>query len=265
MYSVLTFCSGYTYETYKRFVGSLFDTGFSGNVYYFIREGDEKNLQRLQDEYKMHSIYYKICTPKFHIMTYRYCIYFDFLMKTDIDSQHIFICDSRDVLFQKNIEDYPYPKGVELYLFQEEGKTIGSCKFNSRWIVLKDRELFKKIRGKPIICSGTTLGTRDGILQYLKVMIKNILDDDNAMKGQIYRDQCIHNYIIYTDQLSAIKTIYLTNEDNLVNTVGHGFKGINGGKIVNVRQEISWIVHQYDRLSSEFKKAISTKYNFTRH
>lgn len=56
----------------------------------------------------------------------------------------------------------------------------------------------------------------------------------------------------------------LSNEDNLVNTVGNDLHKINESKlIVNKNDDVSWIVHQYDRFSNELKKNISIKYDYT--
>jgi hypothetical protein len=55
----------------------------------------------------------------------------------------------------------------------------------------------------------------------------------------------------------------LSNDDNLVNTVGNDLHKINEDKlIVNKNSDISWVVHQYDRFSNELKKLISVKYNY---
>ena len=55
----------------------------------------------------------------------------------------------------------------------------------------------------------------------------------------------------------------MTNIDNLVNTTGYGFKKINKDNlIVNMNNQVSYIVHQYDRLPQSDRKKISSKYNF---
>ena len=56
----------------------------------------------------------------------------------------------------------------------------------------------------------------------------------------------------------------LSNEDNLVNTVCNDVHKINNNNlIVNSLNEISYVVHQYDRFSLDLKQKISTKYDFT--
>ena len=55
----------------------------------------------------------------------------------------------------------------------------------------------------------------------------------------------------------------LDNKDNLVNTAGYGFVGINSDrKIVNKDWDVSYIVHQYDRFPESIKSKLSDKYDF---
>ena len=49
--NVLTYCSGYPYEIFERFAGTLYDTGFQGKLIYFIKESDVPTLTNLIDEY----------------------------------------------------------------------------------------------------------------------------------------------------------------------------------------------------------------------
>ena len=48
---VMTYCSGYEPFIFERFIGSLYDTGFSGNVYIIGQENDSKIVQELQKKY----------------------------------------------------------------------------------------------------------------------------------------------------------------------------------------------------------------------
>ena len=74
-------------------------------------------------------------------------------------------------------------------------------------------------------------------------------------------DQGLHNYILYCNTL-RLNVQLLSNENNLVNTVGNDLHKINATKlIVNKKDEVSWIVHQYDRFSPELRKQISAKFS----
>ena len=62
---------------------------------------------------------------------------------------------------------------------------------------------------------------------------------------------------------SGLNVKVLDNKDNLVNTAGYGFVGINSDrKIVNKDWDVSYIVHQYDRFPDSIKAKLSDKYDF---
>jgi len=262
--TVMTYCSYPEYEIYRRFAGSLYDTGFTGNAIFFIQPEDEDNLLRLKKEYE--NVRYQICREiEYHIHSYRHRLYSDFLKNHPVNSDYIFLCDSKDLFFQRNIEEYPYDKDIDLYVFQE-GQTIGDCKYNRKWLKIKDKSFSKTVEDRQVLCAGTTLGTTAGILKYLEVMNQNILDDPRSQDGRIYRDQCIHNYIVYDDQLRDLNLKMCSNDDNLVNTLTCGHKEVDeNNQIVNSRGEVSWICHQYNRMSKEQMAKISVKYGFDKH
>ena len=128
--NVLTYCSGYPYEIFERFAGTLYDTGFQGKLIYFIKESDIPTLTNLIGEYP--KVEYIVTESEFHVQSYRFVLYNDFLNSQDDDS-NIFICDSRDVIFQKNIEDYPVDREVDLYFFRED-KITRDCEYNTNYM-----------------------------------------------------------------------------------------------------------------------------------
>jgi hypothetical protein len=80
-------------------------------------------------------------------------------------------------------------------------------------------------------------------------------------------DQGIHNYMLYFNKLCCNVKI-LTNKDNFVNTVGCDFQNINDDNlIVNSNNEVSYVVHQYDRMTKTQKQKIGNqfknRYDFT--
>jgi hypothetical protein len=260
----MTFATGYTYEVYERFVGSLFDTGFSGDIHFFINDGDEKNLKKLQGNFN--KIHYEIplILPEYgrKPATRRHFIYLNYLNNNKTNNDYAFLSDMKDVIFQRNIEKYPYDKGTDLYVFEEDCN-IASCKFNRRWLKRKDAKFFNKIKENKIICAGTTLGTLRGITKYLEIMTRNIQSDEIAKRGLIYRDQCLHNYMIYNNELSELKVKALSNENSLVYTMKHAHKEVNEkNEIVNKQGKVPYVCHQYQYMSPEQLKQISTKYTY---
>jgi len=257
--NVMTLCTGYEYSIYHRFVGSLYDTGFSGLCYIFCQESDLPNIERLREVFpSLIGVPCDLSRFDVHMQSSRFTFIAEYLEKNQIDCDYLFICDSRDVLFQKNIEEYPL-KG-DLYAFEEE-QIIRNCQFNSRWIndVERSIQMPLYIRDKPIICSGTVFVSKSSALSYLNKMSEILLNGPFIKYTGC--DQGVHNYICHTNPLE-LDIQFSSNTDNLVNTIGYGHKEVSGNKIVNRLGDISYVAHQYDRMSLEQRKEISVKYDF---
>ena len=103
-----------------------------------------------------------ICDPSLydiHAQSSRYDIMRLFLINNDIEYDYVLLTDSRDVLFQRNIELYPFDSGVDIYAFEEEER-IQNCKHNFNWIKLieqKEQKSYSDLYDKTILCSGTIL------------------------------------------------------------------------------------------------------------
>lgn len=272
MYYILTYCSGYNYQIYQRFIGSLVDTSKNIAVIFFIKELDIDKLRKLQNEFSDISIRYVLSeyfqqTNNVHIQTYRFELYYKYL-KTQVlnKDDYILLCDSRDVLFQKDVmEIEKFNNGNDLFVFEEDN-TIKNNKHNSKWIDILNNHLeedISYIKDNQIICSGTILGTLEGIMTYLRVFNDTIEKLDNSCLKYCGLDQGIHNYLIYFGKLDTLNIKKLSNIDNYINTLCLGYKGLNNeNKIVNSNNEVSCMVHQYDRLPIKLLKKISTKYDF---
>lgn len=261
-FDVITYCSGYDYRVYDRFIGSLNDTGFSGKIYLIINDFDIPIINVLKLKYKNIYPFLDKIEKKTHINCHRFFCIRLLLKNIKLESEYILICDSRDVLFQKNIENYNYDTNVDIYGFLE-GITIEKEQvFNAKWIrrieVLLNENIYDSICQNQVICCGTTIGKKESIVKYVEKMcyyIKNYNIVTNL-------DQGLHNYMLYLNKLDCNIKL-LSNKDNLVNTVGNDVHKINKyKKIVNDDNDISWIVHQYDRFSDNLKKRISVKYDF---
>ena len=260
---IITYLSGYDYKVFERFIGSLNDTGFNGKIYVIINEIDKPIIKKLKKIYNNLYPYTDKIPKKTHINCHRFLCYKLLLENISFHSEYILICDSRDVLFQKNIEYYPFDKNVDIYGFLE-GKTIENEQvFNARWIKMIEQllkvNIYNSICFKNIICCGTTIGKLEKIKLYVNEMC-HLITKYNIVNNL---DQGLHNYLLHCNILDMnIKLLY--NTDNLVNTVCNDIHKINENNlIVNQNNDVSYIVHQYDRFPMEFKQKISIKYDFT--
>jgi hypothetical protein len=260
--SVLTFGSGYDYAVYERIAGSLFDTGFTGILYFVVLPPDEANVKRLQKQFPNIRILVDTSDCKLAVHNHRFKVFLNRI--NEIEGDYIFMTDCRDVLFQKNPEDFPLVD--DIYVFEED-LTIREEFFNTRWTNDLGRllgiDIFSAICNKPILCSGTTFCSKRSLSHYLTALT-SVLDSLTLPPG-CFMDQAIHIYIVYYDLLKPFGVKILNNKDNLVNTLGVSpHKLLNSeNMIVNCNNEVSYIVHQYDRCDTLFKLKISAKYDFT--
>ena len=268
-FTILTYCSGYQYHVYQRFAGSLFETGYTGSLYFFIQRYDRPMLKKLQREFAGHDIHFIVCPWSCHLdrQTSRWLVYNKFLHKTYITCDYVLICDSRDILFQRDPASYPYAEHDDLYFFMED-TMVGACSTNTGWAKLFDSyrntDLFATTKNQQVSCGGTTIGTPDGIRTYVKHMAKlaRQLPSDHS-RGL---DQMMHMSLVYSNALNTLNTVRLNNDDNLINTLSASTcKTINAnGQVINRHNEVSYIAHQYDRLPADLQRLLSPKqYNFS--
>jgi len=120
----------------------------------------------------------------------------------------------------------------------------------------KEQKSYSDLYDKTILCSGTILLSKKVAIEFLEILGSRLEYSKNLVM-----DQGVYNTMIYRNVRNWNIKI-LSNKDNLVNTIGYGLKCVKDNKIVNLDNEVSWIVHQYDRMPNEMKKEISLKYDF---
>jgi len=270
---VMTCCINYNYKIFERFIGSLFDSTDNIDLVIFIGENDVEHILKLKKTYE-NIIYSIIDNKNIHIVNYRFYLYYDFLNKNKNNYNYIFICDSRDVLFQKNIFNHSILSSkYDLYIFEEESQniTIDKCKFNSLYIQKSGLDINDLVYNKPILCVGTILGNENGIMEYLEKFVYILLNEVEEENRSYYgTDSGINYKIIYGDLLKNINIYICKNNEKLVYTMAfpNYLNQIDYSILLNNKQQICYnadvccCVHQYDRLNDEIKKQMSIKYNY---
>ncbi|CAF1005464.1 unnamed protein product [Adineta ricciae] len=160
--------------------------------------------------------------------------------------KYVFICDSRDVIFQRNIFDYVNEYEDGLFVFQETTKmNIRKCSYNSKWIkdCYGETEL-NLIGDQKIICAGTILGSWKAMRNYL-----SIVEQVTSQRYQQCNDQGIHNHIVYRDKINNTKIHIISHERGFVGTLGYSatFKRNQFGLILNENEQVYAVIHQFDR------------------
>ena len=273
---------GYNYRQLSTFIRSLKETGYDGDIVFYVAETDDDTLWRLRNDgiIVRHFFYpYRNCNklrnPLFrlwplirplagvvrnadvihascivfqNLMIVRNFLYRGYLKTCGQRYRNVFLTDLRDVYFQRN--PFERMQGRELKGFVEEPwLTQGADVNSSRWLRdLYGESAVRLLADKLLICAGTILGDYESICEYLDTFLLSLPDARSIMRNGL--DQGIHNYLIYTGKLKNV-TLY-PNRTSEVLTIGlvrdiAELPRNEAGEFLDVNGVPHAVVHQYDR------------------
>lgn len=259
--TITALATNYPHQVYRMFLDSLYRTGYDGEVYIFIYEKDLPQIEGLKANFITIDKYLEKPID-IHIQNYRIKIYKDFFESNsnDIPGEYILFTDLRDVIFQKNINDFPLATDKDIFIFEEDYDICNCSIFNKPNYDKLKRDVFPEMDydKNRIICSGTILIKKEHTVKFLTRFYEYIVRATNYLspneKMSLIADQTMLNHMYYTNDMCGLEVGVLNNEDNLINTMGYAVKpyintaSVYNGYIVNKNKEISYIGHQYDRL-----------------
>lgn len=258
---ILGLASNYNYPTLKPFLQSLKNTGFSGDVVWFINSITEKDIKKIQDygvitiPYEQHHPYFQrnnilhtiINEKNYPPNSLRFIFYKAFLDKHKNLYEKILHADTRDVYFQDDIFSKPWKDSLYCFL-EDESASIASDKFNSHWIRQGFGEkVLLEIGHNKISCCGVTYGSNEKFTSYVDKMC-NLITSIDPETGML--EQGVHNYLIYKNLLDNV--ILVDDDEGEVSTITT-FKPKDRvrldikKRVINKCNRPVSIVHQYDR------------------
>lgn len=198
------------------------------------RAGRERNLQDRWEafEYELEGL-----------QSLRYRLYYQFLREHAPEADEVLLTDLRDVVFQRD----PFAAAVDgLELFLEDDRSrLGEDPFNRRWINnLYGAARLQALTDYPTSCSGTTVGGRAAILDYLAQMSGAIQWRRRPLGSH---DQGVHNGLLRGGHFPAGKVV--RNGYGRVLTMGlmSSIHETADGVILNEDGTVPSVLHQYDR------------------
>uniref|UniRef100_A0A7S2XR59 Uncharacterized protein n=1 Tax=Attheya septentrionalis TaxID=420275 RepID=A0A7S2XR59_9STRA len=208
--------SGYGKHTFEQFVGSLRATGFSGAIILGIASDAPRDVL---DYLAETNVTVKIVTlgpctyhdepskclvglPDYKLSWARFPLYKQWLLDCKECTDGIMMTDVQDAYFQADpfthsSIKYPVPG---LMTFEEIYPDLTT----ENWLTNAPIEKCKgyEIGNHPMLCSGSTMGTREGILSYIDVMMKELdvwnKDKQCHSSTMVGDDQSIHNHLYYS-------------------------------------------------------------------
>eukprot|EP00814_Leptocylindrus_danicus_P010754 CAMPEP_0116011296 /NCGR_PEP_ID=MMETSP0321-20121206/4490_1 /TAXON_ID=163516 /ORGANISM="Leptocylindrus danicus var. danicus, Strain B650" /LENGTH=407 /DNA_ID=CAMNT_0003480515 /DNA_START=21 /DNA_END=1244 /DNA_ORIENTATION=- len=286
--AVLGLATKYNLDVYKIFVGSLRATGFDGHIILGISEDLSPDVMEylaanqvtthvvevaekctyqgqpsahVDRDGRIESVKW-ICAkdyPDYKLTWARFALYKDWLLACPDCTDGVILTDVRDAYFQRDPFRTVKPEHQRpLMVFEEDPRTD-----TTHW--LTDFPI-KTCKGKDIgerrmLCSGSTMGSREGILDYIDVMMeefdewKTKSECRTNMKGD---DQSIHNSLYYENRFRNVIAIpYRTGPINVIGyTASEIFKRVKkekeeGNVFLKKNDDDKWqhwLPEEYDEL-----------------
>ena len=244
--------TGYDLYTFHQFVGTLRKSGFKGNIILGVEPTVSKEILAY---FKLRNVTPKImkwvnCTypgekrkcshpyPDIKIRWSRFPLQRDWLRDCETCTGPVLITDVRDAFFQLDPFGTGSPIVNGLQVFQEH-KNQTTDHWLTKNPIIKCKGVGAFAASKPMLCSGTTVGTRKAMLKYLEIMYAEMKHWISTPKCHFKKDgddQSIHNYLYYSGQL-PFATSVVNRAGGIVNTVG--FEGsFTRRKHLNIKEKL---------------------------
>lgn len=228
--TVMGLAVGYEIGVYKLFVGSLRYSGFKGNIILGIdRNAPSPVVQYLQSKGVTMVLLERVkclyrpspfCVdpfPELKLLDARFPLQLEWLKQCHNCTGPVLTIDIKDVFFQLDPFGPGSPPITGLQVFEERPNHT-----TQTWIGTR-RPLWtcKNISiNKPMLCAGSTIGTRVAMLKYLEIMQQEIqVWNNNTICRKEGNDQAIHNYLFYMGKFPFAHAI--PNRMGIVNTCGN--------------------------------------------
>lgn len=277
----------YTYGKLLPFCKSVRKAGFQGKVLLGISslKGIENRKRvKMFEKFNITGVYLDgVKDGEWGQSICRYYAYMKLIEAFATEKDHILVSDVRDVFFQADpFSSIPFGSenfistNTKLLLFSEGlndilagNATLRNTRGNFRWL----RNIYgvKKaniLGGNPVLCSGTTIGTKSGMLYYTRAMLyegysclKRNPHKFDGKRGHVCSggaDQGFHNFLFWNNLLLGAELVQ--NAAGPVYTVGifrgkpvryADFDRDQAGRVISPPKRGSSlpvpVIHQWDR------------------
>lgn len=242
---------GYDWEKVKHFVISL-RKHYKGKIAFIIDESIRKDTSMMMkfNKYDVYThVYQEKLKSNHEIQNNRFELYPIIIEEYYLDVERIFITDVRDVIFQDDpfVNNFAPEQELEFYY---EPELIGNCPCNSWWYkTMLGEHVLEQMKDRYIICCGTIMGTRDGLLDYLKLFSDSLREwRENGRVFTGGEDTVVHNMLIYNDKVNLNYKL-MHNGKGAVSTLEHQktIKFDDYGRYLNDDGKPTPVIHQWDR------------------
>jgi hypothetical protein len=275
---VIGLAVGYGLNVYEMFVGSLRATGYPGHIILGISPDAPDNVRKylIKARVQIKEVSFTNCTypvgkcalgyPDYKIQWGRFAFAGDWLRECKECTDGVMLTDVRDAYFQ--LDPFAAVKDIHPIMVFEEISDVTT----NHWV--SDAPIFQckgiHIKDKPMLCSGSTMGTREGILNYTQVMVQEFdawIHTEKCRSDNIFDDQSIHNYLYYTNQLPG--AVAIPHRSGSIHVVGYQANVIFRKEIEKARERgekepESWVnSHPIYGTGKNWREWLPSEHNLT--
>lgn len=275
---VVTMAAGYPLWRHRRFVLSLRQSGYTGDVTIFLDAASHRNgtLLAFLAEHRVKAVAaasvpvkedgFVESRPKL----LRYRLYEAEASRPEYADGLILLIDFRDVVFQADPFAGVALRGEWLRFYEEVyPPSMEDSYYTFAWI----KECWGEQKARPmakavIVCSGATMGTAAGVRHYANTMLDAMRTAPSNACMTVPHDQRFHNYLLYTGQFERVRVLragnaevynmgYLGRKDRATDGIDparfHHIDDVTmitpgwGLVVLNDDGSTSAVLHQYDR------------------
>jgi len=164
-------------------------------------------------------------------------------------TDRVLLCDSRDVLFQR--EPFAAVGGGAVHLFEEHpAKRVGGCLWTSSWIRYRYGDAaLPPLAGEPVVCSGYVVGDANLMHDWLALLVGELTPPMRATNYMAGYDQGVVNANVYWGRFRGL-TVHPFKASPVLH-FGNAPAGTvstnEQGEVLNEEGQVAVAVHQYDR------------------
>jgi len=247
---VIGLAVNYGISEYRVFVGSLRATGYTGHIILGISQDASQDVREYLDKHKVTTKYVTVtrgpggctfyntttvdnipsldqkCTdkyPDYKIQWGRFPLARDWLQECTDCTDGVMLTDVRDAYFQSDPFAF-IEKPAPLFVFQEIYPELSAEHWLTAIPTRKCRGL-ELTQEHPMLCSGSIMGSREGIIEYVNIMQTEMdwwASHVECRSDMIGDDQSIHNYLYYAGKLNqnTVSVPYRTGAINVIGWIG---------------------------------------------
>jgi hypothetical protein len=236
---VLSTCVGYGPDSVEPFIRTC-RKAFEGEIHVIAADVPAETVELLERHHAhVHQRGLEF-SKHTRINEARYPIYRALIER--LEFERAFICDIRDVFFQS--DPFSFGEAKPALKFFAEDSLVGNCEVNRAWVLhCYGANALKNMASNVICCTGTVMGSRGGVMDYVHAM------EEEIGRTAVYQgsDQVRLNYLI--DKRRFPNAVVQENRTGEVQTMHHQkvLSFSREGLLLNVDGRVCPVIHQYDR------------------